>query len=459
LLASLDRIVAASTSHFRAAEAGQMSLFGAATGVQAETITLPENVKVERKDMLTWERELIGLYLSDHPLAGHTELLTKAVSHNAFTLNDAAHEERVRIAGMIMTVRPYKTKTDKMMGFVTIEDLQGPIELVIFPRTWDKTRALCEQGKVVVVDGKVDSSGQPIKILVDEIRTEVTFYEAAPARIGNKKTAPVTPTATTSQRVPAKGTAPAPKPVAAAPTPRPAVNAPVDDFIPDPDDGLDGAPPPPEFPPDWENYTSPNRQYGFGVPTAPEPAFFPAQPVERADEEPKPAGTPPEAEASAAPIVEQPAAEQSVPEPEAMSEPAAEIFEPVSAHADLIPEAGLALAAIIESLEIERPALPPVVPPPPMSSPEPDNAPPQLISILMRPCGSPERDRRRIKHIYGILISYPGKDRFSFRIFENGKGYLLDFPNDTTRVCPDMLERLKKLIGEDTWRVEPLVYQ
>jgi hypothetical protein len=77
----------------------------------------------------------------------------------------------------------------------------------------------------------------------------------------------------------------------------------------------------------------------------------------------------------------------------------------------------------------------------------------------MRPSGNPERDRRRIKHIYGILISYPGTDRFSFRIFENGRGYLLDFPNDTTRVCPDMLERLKKLIGEDSWRVEPLVYQ
>ena len=140
MLASVDRIIAASASHFRAAEAGQMSLFGSATGVQAETITLPENIKVDRKEMLNWERELIGLYLSDHPLSGHTELLTKAVSHNSITLNDAAHEERVRVAGMVAAVRPYKTKTDKMMGFVTIEDLQGTIELVIFPKTWDKTR-------------------------------------------------------------------------------------------------------------------------------------------------------------------------------------------------------------------------------------------------------------------------------------------------------------------------------
>jgi hypothetical protein len=130
-----------------------------------------------------------------------------------------------------------------------------------------------------------------------------------------------------------------------------------------------------------------------------------------------------------------------------------------STRTDLIPDAGLTLSAVIESLELGHPPLPPILPPQVISAPEAGNAPPQLISILMRPSGNPERDRRRIKHIYGILISYPGSDRFSFRIFENGKGYLLDFPNDTTRVCPDMLERLKRLIGEDSWRVEPLVYQ
>ena len=139
--------------------------------------------------------------------------------------------------------------------------------------------------------------------------------------------------------------------------------------------------------------------------------------------------------------------------------PVAELVESPAPRVDLIPEAGLTLSAVIELLELERPTLPPVLPPQVISAPDVGNTPPQLISILMRPSGNPERDRRRIKHIFGILISYPGSDHFSFRIFENGKGYLLDFPNDTTRVCPDMLERLKKLIGEDSWRVEPLVYQ
>ena len=67
----------------------------------------------------------------------------------------------------------------------------------------------------------------------------------------------------------------------------------------------------------------------------------------------------------------------------------------------------------------------------------------------MRSTGDKDHDRRRIKTIFGTLISFHGRDRFSFQIFENGSGYLIDFPNDTTRVCTEMLDRLKKLMGEE----------
>ena len=85
--------------------------------------------------------------------------------------------------------------------------------------------------------------------------------------------------------------------------------------------------------------------------------------------------------------------------------------------------------------------------------------PPQQITVILRSTGDKEHDRRRIKTIYGTLISFHGKDRFSFQIFEEGKGHLIDFPNDTTRVCPEVLERLKKLMGEECWRVEEITFQ
>ncbi|MBI1855511.1 MAG: hypothetical protein HYR93_06565, partial [Chloroflexi bacterium] len=65
----------------------------------------------------------------------------------------------------------------------------------------------------------------------------------------------------------------------------------------------------------------------------------------------------------------------------------------------------------------------------------------------------------RIKTIYGTLISFHGRDKFSFQIFENGKGYLMDFPGESTRVCAEMLARLQKLMGEESWRVEEITFQ
>jgi hypothetical protein len=96
----------------------------------------------------------------------------------------------------------------------------------------------------------------------------------------------------------------------------------------------------------------------------------------------------------------------------------------------------------------------------PLAQAEPDKEhPPQQITVLLRSTGDRERDKRRIRAIYGTLISFNGRDRFTFQIFENGKGHLIDFPNDTTQVCTKMLERLKKLLGEESWRVEEITFQ
>jgi DNA polymerase-3 subunit alpha len=106
--------------------------------------------------------------------------------------------------------------------------------------------------------------------------------------------------------------------------------------------------------------------------------------------------------------------------------------------------------------------LPPTLAPiarPLLDEPKDDGLPARLITIFLRPSDDNDRDRRRIKNVYGILISQPGKDRFQFQVFENGRGHLLDFPNDTTRISPDLLGRLKKLMGEETWRVEEITYQ
>jgi len=412
LLAGLDHLVAASASHFRAAEAGQMSLFGEATGVQDEIHLSEPKEEIDRKEMLNWERELIGMYISDHPLSIYADLLTKAVSHNALSLNDATHNEPVCVAGMVAAARPYRTKSDKMMGFVTLEDMTGNIELVIFPRTWDKFRELCVEGKVIVVDGKVDAVNQSPKVLVDRIRTDVTYYETADDEIGS-----------IGSRLKVEGfSAPQPvsKPIISQPSnlqpSTPKIAEPVAVYAASDDDFDDDMPPEPEAPPEWDGYAAPEKVY----------AAPPATPMDdlitlnRLQESLKGEGLKVE----------------DVP----MSQPSN--LQPVTSPPSTF----------------QPPNLQPIIPP----SAEPvvdDGKLPRLLTVFLRPSGDPDRDRRRIRNVYGILISHHGKDRFQFQIFENGRGHLIDFPNDTTRIGPEMLDRLKKLMGEESWRVDEITYQ
>jgi DNA polymerase-3 subunit alpha len=402
-----------------------MSLFGAATGVQAQSIILGGQ-KTDKKEALAWERELVGLYLSDHPLKEYETYLTQGFITNSLELNELGNQQPVRVAGLVISSRPYKTKTDKMMGFVTLEDLTGNIELVIFPRAWDKFRPLCEEGKVILAVGKVDAATTPPKVLVDEIRTDFTMYVSADhpgqtsqiesleqnfeLRSSAPLVRPVTPvavkqTVSTPQPPPAP---PARQPAATASTPKPAPTPGADDF----DD--DDLPPEPDFPDDW-HLNEPTAIYAAPPPPTPMDDMLELERL--------------------APVIEMPA--QSI-----AAAPALEPLKETVVHDT--PSA---------------PNLPLIVPPQILAQKRDDGQTPRMMTITLRPSGDPERDRRRIKNIYFILMSQPGKDRFQFQIFEGGRGHLIDFPNDTTRITPEMLERLKKLIGEECWRIEEITFQ
>jgi len=94
----------------------------------------------------------------------------------------------------------------------------------------------------------------------------------------------------------------------------------------------------------------------------------------------------------------------------------------------------------------------------PLAKEEADH-PPKQITVILRASEDKERDKRRIKTLHGTLISFHGKDKFSFQIYENGKGHLIDFPSETTRISPELLARLLKVMGEASWRVEEITFQ
>jgi DNA polymerase-3 subunit alpha len=174
LLDSLDRIISLSISHFRAAEVGQMSLFGGATGVPDSLTLSSAPSDVPRRRQLRWEKELIGVYVSDHPLTPHMEGLAKVVTHFSAELADADHGHQAIVAGEISHIRPYQTRSGKPMGFVTLEDLQGTVDLVVFNRVWREVSSWLQPGTIVLVKGKVDNERGEPKLLADLITTDLS---------------------------------------------------------------------------------------------------------------------------------------------------------------------------------------------------------------------------------------------------------------------------------------------
>jgi len=177
LLDAVDQLISLSTAHFRAAEVGQLSLFGGATGVSERLELSTSAGGVPVRQQLTWEKELLGVYISDHPLTPYMETLTKVVTHFSAQLGEAEHGQAVTVAGEVSHLRPYQTRTGKAMGFVTLEDLQGSIELVVFARAWADVARWLVPGSIVLVRGKVDSERGDPKVLADEITREFTMVQ------------------------------------------------------------------------------------------------------------------------------------------------------------------------------------------------------------------------------------------------------------------------------------------
>ncbi len=121
--------------------------------------------------MLQWERDLVGVYVSEHPLQAVMDRIGQVVTAYSTDLSESDHERQVTMAGLVTYVRPHLTKNGKQMAFAGLEDLYGTIEIVIWPSTWDETRSLWEPDRILLVRGKIDAERGEPKLLCDEATT------------------------------------------------------------------------------------------------------------------------------------------------------------------------------------------------------------------------------------------------------------------------------------------------
>jgi DNA polymerase-3 subunit alpha len=167
LLTMLDSVVASSARHHEAIESGQMSFFGAGESAGDLLGPIPTPV-TDRATELAWEKELIGLYLSEHPLHSLAEAISDQVTVLIGDLDESYLGQSVTIAGMTEDVRRITTKKGAAMVFARLVDLQGAVDLTVFPRTLEATRDLWHDDRVLVVRGRVEQRDDRIQVVVDD---------------------------------------------------------------------------------------------------------------------------------------------------------------------------------------------------------------------------------------------------------------------------------------------------
>jgi DNA polymerase-3 subunit alpha len=134
------------------------------------SIPLPDMPEVPRKEMLAWEKELVGFYVSEHPLQQVAASLDGTVTAFCGEIDEEMAGQKVIIAGVVAWVRPHITKKGDPMAFVNLEDLRGSIEVIVFPNVYEKTRELWLEDKILVVKGRVDTRGRAPKVICESVQ-------------------------------------------------------------------------------------------------------------------------------------------------------------------------------------------------------------------------------------------------------------------------------------------------
>ena len=185
LLNNVDNILGTSNKIQQDALSGQVDLFGesdvAATMIQRLVLDL-SGPTFSPTEQLTWERELLGIYLSQNPLEDYQAYLSSETTP-VKNINPGLDGREVIVGGRISDLREITTKNGSKMAFVKIEDMTGELELVFFPKVYAIASETIKRDQIIITKGKigtgrgVDRSSEEPKVLVDEIRV-VSFDQA-----------------------------------------------------------------------------------------------------------------------------------------------------------------------------------------------------------------------------------------------------------------------------------------
>ncbi len=328
LLDALDRILGYSTTYHRDLEVGQMNMFGDKGPGDDSFVHLDDVPEHQPREMLLWEKELLGLYVTGRPVDKFRADLEQNETHVIQELKlNAEHytNKKVNIAGEIVSMRRIYTKNNAAMGVISLEDWHdsaATIEVVLFPQTWSQVMAQVEskdltafdEGEIVRIVGEFDTSRGDPQVKAEKVTQALTNM------------------------------------IAIAPTDMAALS--------------------------WAEQPPPPDAWDFAPPVW------------------------------------------------------AQENETVAVNAE----------AAVQTQVMENE-------PHPLDNNHHEYTSPRDVVIRLQRTGHDEQDARRLKRVYGLLVSYPGNDRFHIMIEGDETIRKLEFPNLTTGYCQELVEDLVGVLG------------
>ena len=172
LMAAVDSGLGLAQQSQRERENGQLSLLDLLDGSRdSVSISLPEVGEYPVDELLTLEKETLGLYISGHPLSQYRGALNMLSTVTAVEVPELPDNSEIVLGGLITGIKITSTRRGDTMAILTVEDLTGSIEVVVYPRPYLQSRLALRIDEVVVIKGKTRENGEETKIISDDIST------------------------------------------------------------------------------------------------------------------------------------------------------------------------------------------------------------------------------------------------------------------------------------------------
>jgi DNA polymerase-3 subunit alpha len=169
LCAAVDRAIDAGQKAIRDRESGQAGLFGTDVGAGEEVDRFQPIPEWPERELLAFEKETLGFYIAGHPLRDYVDRIGGLVSHDTATIKDLRQTRQVTLAGIVTVLKRRRTRRGDQMAIFQLEDLEGTIEVLVFPDAFARHRSLLEEDAAVLVTGTLEVAEDQRRVIAETI--------------------------------------------------------------------------------------------------------------------------------------------------------------------------------------------------------------------------------------------------------------------------------------------------